>query len=340
MRYPLYALLVISSCLCAADEAPSLEFVPPGSRAIIGIDLRSLIDSPLVRDLGRDILPGAASKWSISSQVPGVDPRKDIDQVVAVSTLEGAQPPWLIILRGRFHAAEIRNGARLYHGVPVISMQDGSGLAWIDSGTMLAGDLKEVRAAIDRPSAKTARPNPALASRIGQLRGRYAVWGAGTVPNTYRPPAGAPDGLRSLDQFDFGIGLTQGLEIFASLHVRDAADLKNLGSAIELIRTMSQAQPDSSLNNMEVRLENNSLRFSLLVPAETLRRTIVEQRANLAKFAAQTVSGNVGFAMPANPGGLAAATAVSAPSATPVSPPKTLRDEKGNTLVVTLPGKQ
>ena len=48
--------------------------------------------------------------------------------------------------------------------------------------------------------------------RAGTLSGPYAVWGVGTVPKTHPPPAGAPDSVASLDRFDFGISLTQGLK--------------------------------------------------------------------------------------------------------------------------------
>ena len=334
----LLAVLALAPSL-AADQVPALDFAPPETRALIGIHLRSLIDSPVIRTLVHEFVPSGASKIPISSSLPGVNPLTDIDEVLVAATLEGPQSPSLVICRGRFPAAEFQKGGTQYHGVLLHQMPNASGLAWIDPGTIFAGDLKEIRAAIDRRNASRGRVlDPALAERAQRLSSQYAIWGAGTVPGTYHPPAGVPDALSSLDRFDFGIGLSQGLEIFAALHVRNPEDLAKLGSLLELIKAMAKPRSETNATKLETSMDNGTLTLTVLVPTEVLRQGLLAQRANLEKLLVQAASGTAGSALPMNLGAFRSPTVATPPA--PPPQPKIITDENGNTVVLTLPGKR
>jgi hypothetical protein len=319
-----FAVPFLSLCLSAADEVPALEFAPPGTRAIIGLHLREVIDSPLVRGLTKELSQGAPGMWSFSSPFPGVNPLKDIDEVVIVSTLEGEKPKGLVICRGRFPAEELEKGADRYRGVPIRQGQSGSGTALVDRGTMLAGDIRDVRAAIDRRDSHTAGVDPALAERAGRLSSRYAVWGAGAMPKGYHVPTGSSSMPASLDQFDFGIALRPGLELFATLHLGDPEDVKKLESAMEFFKVLSKGQMDSGGAKLETHVDHGTMTFSLRVPAEVLEKAIAQQGVNLTKALAQAATGAV----------------PKPPSVPHVTETKIVSDERGNSVVVTLPGKQ
>lgn len=190
-----FATLILFARLSAAADAPVPDFVPPATNALMGFNLRAVIDSGMVQRLGADVLKSASAQWTSSSPVPGVDPLKDLDDVVIASTVEGDHPPALVICRGRFPMDETGNGVERYHGIPIRQTPDGNAMALVDSGTMLAGELKEVRAAIDRREAHAAGMNPELAKRAGELSARYAIWGVGDLAHGYHPANGNPQGL-------------------------------------------------------------------------------------------------------------------------------------------------
>jgi len=316
MRFA-FAALAVCAGLAAAADGPVPDFVPPATNAVIGLHLRAVIDSGLVQSLGAEVFKSAGAAWTSSSPFPGVDPLKDLDEIVIASTVEGDHPPALVICRGRFPVDEIAKGAERYHGVAIRQVQGGNAMALLDASTILAGDLKDVRAAIDRREAHTAGLEPALAERAGELSARYAIWGVGSLPHGYHPPSGGPDGLASLDRFDFGIALSQGLELAATLHVRAPEDAQKLAAALQFVQMMVKAQPESSGAKIETHVQNGTLSLSLALTEEALKKAIVQQRAAIGQALSQTA---------AKP---------------PVSKEtKIVTDEEGNSVQVTLPGRR
>ena len=340
LRRTVFTLPLVCLPLLAAGEAAIPDFLPPATRAVIGLQLRSVIDSALVQGLGAELVQTAGAKWTAVSPFPGFDPLKDLDEVVIATTLEGDHPPTLFICRGRFPVEEIEKGAHRYRGVPIRQVENGDAIAVIDAGTIVAGDLKQVHAALDRHAAHAAGLSPALARRVDQLSGRYAIWGAGTVPQSFHPPAGGPDGLASLDRFDFGIALTHGLELTATLHLRNPEDTKKLSSAMQFIEAMSKAQPDASGTKIETHVENGTLAIAVAVPEEALKKALEQQKAVFAQALAQSAARAAGV-----PAKAAAAPMITAPTlAVPTAPAsketQIVSDKDGASVHVTLPGKR
>jgi len=338
-----FAALLVSARLAPAADGPVPDFAPPGTRAVIGLHLRSVIDSSLVKSLGADMLKNAGA-WNASSSLPGIDPLKDIDDVVVTTTMEGDHPPSLVICRGRFRGEEIGKGAVMYHGVPIRTVKDGDAVALLDPGTILAGAVKDVRAAIDRRESQATGRSGELATRAAELSERYAIWGVGSLPADFHPPAGGPDGLNSLDRFDFGIALTQGLELAATLHVRKAEDAQKLSAAMQFVQMMSKSQPDNG-TKLETHVENGTLTVSLAVTQDALRKAIQQQGAMIAQAFAngmaqgQRTRAQAKATAPASPA--VPAPAASAPHSAPVlKETKIISDDEGASVKVTLPGKR
>jgi len=329
------AALVICVRFANAGDGSISEFAPPGTRAVIGLHLRSIVDSPLVRSLTAEVLKTAGGKLTTSSPFPGIDPLKDLDEVVIVSTMEGANPPSLVICHGRFPVDELAKGAVVYRGVPIRTVKDGDGVAVLDADTVLGGTLSELRAAIDRREGHAAGLAPALAQRVARLSGKYAIWGAGTVPKTFHPPAGSPEVLSTLDRFDFGIGLENGLNVTATLHARSPEEIQKLAATFQLIEMMAKAQPDASGSKIETHVENAALTFSLSVPEEALKKALEQQRGAIAQAIAQAQGQTVPTAQQPS-----AMTPVSRP--VPSGPKETVvvRDKEGASVQVTLPGRR
>jgi hypothetical protein len=76
-RFAITALVVCAQIAIAADSSVS-ALAPSGTRAVIGLHVRSVVDAPLVQTLTVEVLKAAGSSLTASSPFPGIDPLKDI----------------------------------------------------------------------------------------------------------------------------------------------------------------------------------------------------------------------------------------------------------------------
>jgi hypothetical protein len=331
----LFTALLLSGRMTLAGDGPVTDFAPPGTNAVIGLRIRAIVDSGLVQNLGSEFFKGATAKWTASSPLPGIDPLKDLDEIVIFSAIQGGHQPSLSVIRGRFPADLLEEGAERYHGVALRKAQDGNVMALLDAGTMIAGDENLVRAAIDGREQHGAGLSPALAKRVAELSaGKYAIWGVGSVPGGLHPPAGkmpaGADGFQSLDRFDFGIGVDHDLQIALKLHVRSAEDAKKLAATMQFVQMMTRGQTaDPSGVKFDGHVENGTLSLSLALPQEVVKKALDQQRDAIAQALAQAGG---------NPEPVARPQITITPSAPQEL--KIVSDSEGNTVQVTLPGKK
>lgn len=341
LRRTAFAALAVCLRMAVAADAPIPGFVPPGTRAIVGFHLRTIIDSSLVQSLGADLFKDAGAKWNASSPVPGVNPLKDLDEVIIASTMEGDHPPSLVICRGRFHLDQLPKGIQRYHGVPIKEVQDGDGIALMDAGTIIGGSMKDVRAAIDRRDRHSAGLDPALAEQAGRLSAQYAIWGAGRLSQDFHPPAGGAEALKTLDRFHFGIGLNNGLQLAATIHMRSPEDLQKLAQSVQMFQMMAKAQPDTSGAKFDTHVDNGTLTLSLAVPEEALKKAVAQQRGAIAQALAQTKGRPLSASEPSAKAESPAGPETPAAAAPPASrETRIVSDKEGASVQVTLPGKR
>jgi hypothetical protein len=310
-------LLASASLHAAAAELP--DYFPPGVRVLMGLRVPGLLAALAQQDFAKQTQETVSTALA-QTAIPGLDPFHDVDEILLGSTGEGANPPSLVIVKGRFKAeafssAGARDGNTLMVGGPASRQA----VAFVDANTLLAGDPALVRAALAR-GPDSASIEPALAARAAGLRARYDIWAAGDLPAGAKMPAGAGQ-LESIDSFDIGVALAHGLECSADLHVRSPQDMEKLNASLQLLEAalkMQTAGPGEGRFNLHT--ENSSIHVSVSIPEEALKKAIAAQRAALASAAAGRPA-----AAPPKP-----------------EPPHTtvVKDSAGNTVIVTLPGKR
>jgi hypothetical protein len=335
-RYAALCLLTAASIQAADSALPG--YLPPNARVVIGLRARSLFNSLEAQGAVKD---ARASLAGLTANTPfaGFDPTQDLDEILIATTAQGQNAPSLVLMTGRFKLSELAATGQKYRNAVVIGNRQGSGQiqAFIGSDTVLAGDAATVRAALDR-GAGGARLDPALAARVAALRGKYDVWGTGSLPPGLKLPQGSPDQLAGIDRFEFGVNLSRGLDCFADLHARTPQELEKLASTFRLLDALMKAQPpDKSQGSFDLRIENSSLHASLTVPEEALKKALAQQNSALtAMMAAQ---------MGAGARNSTAAPARTAPPATPVihgilpptGKPEVTRNAAGDVVSVKLP---
>jgi hypothetical protein len=316
-------LFLLAFAATQLAQAALPDFLPPNTKVVIGLSVRGLVDSPLLAGLGD-------AKTTTAKMMPGplagLDPLKDIDDLVIASAGEGENPPALIVVRGRFAQQVLPEGAKIYKGVAIYedTKTPNESFALLDAGTLIGGDLAMVRAAIDRRGQPSGIAQ-GLVERVRVLSSEYDLWGAGELPPGIASKAGTPE-VQSIDRFEFGAALRHGLEFSAKVHVKSTKDAEKLMQSIQMLKFMIDAQPKKEGGaKFDLQSDHDTLKLALFIPEEELKKGIEAQKANLAT--ALTVRTAAQTPAPAPP-------AVLTPT-----PGSILKDQKGDTVMVTLPRK-
>jgi len=121
----------------------------------------------------------------------GFDPRRDVREVLVASDGNPKGKTGLAMARGNFDVAKITAAANMankgvateiYGGVTILEDPKATnGIAFLDTTTVVAGDLASVKAAIDRRS--NAQPLPAaILVKINQWSNSQDAWSISVVP--------------------------------------------------------------------------------------------------------------------------------------------------------------
>ena len=108
MRY-LFVLLAALRFAAAADSSLAAYF-PSNTKAVVGVNVRGLIDNPMFGDAVAEI---RAKSAGLLAQTPlaGFDPLKDLDEILFATSGQGDNPPAIAVLRGRFEVEQLAKDA-------------------------------------------------------------------------------------------------------------------------------------------------------------------------------------------------------------------------------------
>ena len=214
----------------------------------------------------------------------GFDPLHDLDEILIASSGEGQKAPTLIVARGKFDVARLAPNGELYKGVTLVTPDTKAQnvFGFLDVTTAVAGDPVMVKAAIDRHASPAPLP-AALAAQVADYNQHYDIWGvvnraaglAGYVPSSSKASP-----LDSIDHFQFGLALKQGLELAAEVHARTAKDADQMAATMQLFSSMANASQPAGSNGTKFDVKNTdgTLKISLAVSEQDLKKAIEAQR--------------------------------------------------------------
>ena len=318
MRLFLVALVVAR---LAAAEDSALNFLPADTKVVIGIRVSAIRESSLFKDAGTDARK-LGEEWTKLVAITGFDPIHDIDEVLVFSSADDPKAAALMAVRGRFNLERMSAGAKRYHGVALVGEgKGGTGvLALLDATTAVAGEPEAVRAAIDR-RGHGAPLEAKLAARVQSLAERYDLWGTGERPEGFVAPTGKREDLDSIDRFEFGVRIRNGLELGAEIHARSPKDAGKLAASVAMLQAMMIGR-EPAAPKFDVQVKDGTLKISLAISEDDLKKAIAAQQGAGARNAAAAPKGGP--------------PAVASPKFT-VGMPDT---NSGGTNVFVLPGKR
>ena len=271
--------LVVARLVAAGDSA--LNFLPADTKVVIGIRVSAIRESALFKDAGTDA-QNLGAEWMKLVAITGFDPLHDIDEVLIFSSADSEKAAALMAVRGRFNLERMGAGAKRYKGIALVGEGAGgkSVLALLDATTAVAGEPAAVRAAIDR-RGHGAPLDAVLAARVQALAGRFDIWGTGERPEGFVAPTGKREDLDSIDRFEFGVRVSNGLALAAEIHARSPKDAEKLAASVAMLQAMMSAQQPAA-PKFDVQVKDGTIKLSLAISEDDLKKAIAAQRGAAA----------------------------------------------------------
>lgn len=278
----LLTLALIAGSLPAQEafDARIAQMLPSDAAIVIGLNWKQMVQSPGAKSFQQQIqaaMPMMALQSGLRDFQDFV--MNDLESVLVAlpaasatqltNTKKGAAPPpMLILMRGRFNLAKIRQWGNekkgeteLYKEYELLKAgKPPMRAAVLDGGTMIVGSRKDVVAAIERRSRPAAQPVK-MASRLEALAATNDFFLLANVPpaafkgNPGQPVPPMLAAFQDLSGFDLGISMQQGMAVRANLTAKTDESAKALASTLQTLIAMgAQSSKDPQAAEMARRL--------------------------------------------------------------------------------------
>lgn len=257
-----------------AADFQLLSMVMPDAKVVVGVNVDSAKASPF----GLYVLTQMQSNNTDLQQLialTGFDPTRDVHEVLAAttSTTGTKTPNGLVLARGNFDIDKItkvatEKGATVetYNKATLIEdPQKMVGIAFIDSTLVAAGDIANLKAAIDRPGMGQSLPSAVL-TQVGQWSGNQDAWIVTTVPLAALAPAAQPAAgantnpmanpmagvMQQIQQMSGGVKFGNSVVGTAAIQADTAANATQLANTLQFFVNLiqMQSQKDAQLASL------------------------------------------------------------------------------------------
>src|ERR1019366_5698331 len=250
-------LTAFSGALSAADPQ-LLNLVMPDAKVLAGVN----VEQAKGTQFGQYVLNQLQTQDAQMQQLvtlTGFDPRRDVRELLVASDGTPGSKTGLALAKGTFDVAKITTAAALagvatevYSGFTILKdpKKQEAGIAFLDATTVAAGDIANVKGAIDR--LKTPQPLPAaVAVKVNQWSNSQDAWGITTVPPASLAPTTGKPGTLSGPIVNAGQnvqaaagGVKFGAQVVFSGEAQcdTAQNATTLGDVVKLLINLAQMQ--------------------------------------------------------------------------------------------------
>ncbi len=281
-----------------AADSQLVALVMPDAKVIAGVNVDQAKASPF----GQYVL-GQMQSNDVQqlTALTGFDPTRDVHELLVASngTAASRHENGLALARGSFDISRITAAAsahgaatEIYHGVTIIEdPKKTHGLAFLDTTLVVAGDLANVKAAIDRPTTGTTIPT-ALAVQVNQWSSAQDAWVISAVPPyTLHPPLSAPgipgvgpnaqNAFGKIEQAAAGVKLGALVVVTAQAQADTAQDATTMGDALKLLANLALMQAGQQnpqlaalVQSLAVTTQGNLLKVTFSLPEDQLQQLV------------------------------------------------------------------
>jgi hypothetical protein len=281
------ALAALFSGVLSAADPQLLNLVMPDVKVMADINVEQAKTSPFGQFVLAQVQPQQLMQIAA---LTGFDPSKDVNELLVAGN-GAAQHSGLALVLGNFNVTAIsaliatqKVVTETYHGVTIFeNTQKEAGLAFLSSSIAAAGDLTNVKAAIDRVSAPSILP-ASLLGEIGQLSAANDAWALTTVPPSSLKQAaaapaipglgnGAENVLGTVQSASAGVKFGTNVVMTAQAQADTAQNATAIAGLIQLLVNMAQLkaaeqpQVQALVKALTVSATGATINISLTLPS-------------------------------------------------------------------------
>jgi hypothetical protein len=304
MKAQIFAIATLfagSSGVLPAADPRLLNLVMPDATVLAGVNVDQAKTTPFGQYVLTTLLQAQDQKLQQLATLTGFDPRRDVSELLLASASAPSNKTGLALARGAFDPAKIAAAAQstsaaveAYGGLSIIEdPQHQNGFAFLDSTLVVAGDLANVKAAIDRRNGGRTIPI-ALADQVNQLGSTQDAWAISTVPpSTLKPPAAAPpasgvniqNAIQKVQSASGGVKFGAVVVVTGQAQAATPQDASSVGDVLKLFVSMAQLQasqhPEAAAlaQSLVVSTQGSTLKITLSLPSEQIQQLVKPKAA-------------------------------------------------------------
>jgi len=257
---------VFAGVLPARAADPRLvALLMPDAKVVAGVNVAQAKATPFGQYVLNQIQNGANDqKLQELKTETGFDPTNDVTELLVASAGPGNNHSGLVLAMGTFDPAMIQSAAaakgavtETYKGVSIIeNPKKTDGIAFLSAGIVVAGDLANVKAAIDRQTL--SQPiSSSLAVQINNWSTSEDAWVVSAVPlSSLHPPAGTAQvpGMNGQGAFQAiqsaagGVKFGNTVVVKAQAQADTAQNAQSMADALKLLANLAQMQAANDAN--------------------------------------------------------------------------------------------
>lgn len=286
-----------------AADSQMLGLVMPDAKVLAGVNVDQAKGTPFGLYLLNQVQSNNTQLQQLIT-LTGFDPTRDVHELLAASnsTATGATAlGGLALARGNFDIAKITElakskGAILEAHGSVTIIEDPKqqgGLAFLDPTLVVAGDLANVKAAIDRPANGQTLPSMVV-SLVNQWSGSEDAWLITTAgPSAFFPAAAAGSTqqpnpmagvLTQIQQIAGGVKFGDSVVGKLAIQADNPTDATQLAGVLQFFLNMAQAQSSNNAqvsalaSGVTISTQGNTVNVNVTLPQAVFQQLIQQQK--------------------------------------------------------------
>lgn len=288
---------VLAGLLPAKAADPQLlNLVMPDAKVVAGVNVDQAKTSPMGQYILGQVNAQSNTHLQQIATLTGFDPTRDVQEVLVATSANPNEKSGLFLARGVFDAARITalatsKGAKseTYGGANIFTDPKGQvAFAFLTGNIVIAGDVLNVKAAIDRQRTPSSLPAGVLV-RVNQWSTSQDAWAITTVPPTSLAPTaamppipgigpqqGQANAFTGLQHAAGGVKFGANVVVSANAQAANATDATQIGDTIKLLASLAQLQANGDPNllalarSLNVTTNGAALNVSVSLPQDQL----------------------------------------------------------------------
>jgi hypothetical protein len=285
----------------AADQQ-LLNLLMPDAKVVAGVNVDQAKSSPL----GQYVLLQMQSQdqhMREMAQQTGFDPTRDVHELLVASSGAPGKETGLALARGNFNITGVTDAASQhggfvenYGGATIVEDPHKTiGIAFVNSTLVVAGDLANVKAAIDRQTSPSILP-ASLLTQINDWSNSQDAWIISAVPpSSLAPRANAPkvpglgpgqDAFQNIQQAAAGVRFGSIITLKVQGQTDGSQSAQQMSDALKLLASLGQMQSNGDptvaalMQALTIGSQGNLVNVGISMPSDQFIKLVQPKRTN------------------------------------------------------------